>query len=478
MNYILNKLFSTPLSDQASMPSGFGVHPNGVPIFKGSNPPPGFEDILATIQVDQLPEYASAVRKRLEPSLAKDCLGATLGDRFFTEYNVFYTVVFADDVKWIFKVPGETKMDSDGNYLARIHLRYKASLMRVLRRETSIPVPDVYDFNDTCDNELNCPFTLMEYITGVPLMETWFDTEASPAETKTRRTRALTDLAAAMVQLDRYRFDHSGMAVFDTDGRISGTAFPKPTRLDITPEEVSDLTAQFTPQLYYIWRLNGLDAPRDNLGHGAMKLLKMLFEWIPTPADDGKGPFVLAQMLIKGNKILVGPDGAVQAILGWDYAEAVPRAIGNDAYPPWLMVNGFWCDEEPEGVPPPSESEETLAFYRKVYADQIQAHRPKGGPPSQTRNSIIYLSLMNATKGSEPFMPVLEVIMRLILREIREEVLPRLRATPGAKAAEVDLGMLELSTLCQRLHKGDTTEEELELLKMGYEALLSGDDIL
>lgn len=139
------------------------------------------------------------------------------------------------------------------------------------------------------------------------------------------------------------------------------------------------------------------------------------------------------------------------------------------------MINGFWCDEVLEGTP---ESDDTLASYRKVYADQIRAHQPKGAPPPQTRNSIIYLLLLNATWGRKPYMPVLEDIMRFIHQAIREEVLPRLRATSGAKAAGIDLGMLELSTLCERLNNDETTEEERELLKMGYEALLSGDAII
>ncbi|PLN79791.1 hypothetical protein BDW42DRAFT_186504 [Aspergillus taichungensis] len=365
MNYILNKLFgTTPSLDQ-----GFGVHPNGVPTFKGSNPPPGFEDIIATIRVDQVPAYASA----------------------------------------IFKVPGETEVDSEGNYDARLRLSYKAKLRRVLRRETSIPVPDVYDFNETCDNELNCPFTRMEYITGVTLMQLWFDPKASPEEAKTRRTRALTDLAAAMVQLDRYRFDQAGAALFGDDGRISGTEFPDSGTLNIPPEAIPDLTARLTPKLYCILRLNGLELPPDGPVPGPMQLLTMLFDWMPTPEDDGKGP---------------------------------PSSAGTGRRP----------SRAPSATTPtPLDS----------------GPSPEGAPPPQTRNSIVYLSLMYATKGREPFMPVLEGIMRLILQTIREEVLPRLRATPGCKAAEVDLGNLEL-----RLR------EELELLKMGYEALLHGDAIL
>ncbi|PLB33131.1 uncharacterized protein BDW47DRAFT_130202 [Aspergillus candidus] len=204
----------------------------------------------------------------------------------------------------------------------------------VLRRETNIPVPDVYDFSGTRDNELNCPFTLMEYISWIPLMEAWFDEEVSPAEAEKRRTRALADLVAAIVQLDRYRFDQVGLAVFGADGRISGTDITNRMKPNATNDKIAESLPLLTPKLYVAWRLHEMDMSPDDPVRGAVNLLKMLLDWIPNPADNGKGPFVLAQMKIGANKILVGPDGAIQAILGWEAAEVIPRAIGNDAYPP------------------------------------------------------------------------------------------------------------------------------------------------
>ncbi len=51
--------------------------------------------------------------------------------------------------------------------------------MYLIRRETTIPVPEVYAFDTTLENELGCPFILMELKYGKLLQDVWFDQEIS-----------------------------------------------------------------------------------------------------------------------------------------------------------------------------------------------------------------------------------------------------------------------------------------------------------
>ncbi len=51
--------------------------------------------------------------------------------------------------------------------------------MRLIRRETTIQVLEVYAFNATLENELGCPFILMKLKYGKLLQDVWFDQEIS-----------------------------------------------------------------------------------------------------------------------------------------------------------------------------------------------------------------------------------------------------------------------------------------------------------
>ena len=88
-------------------------------------------------------------------------------------------------------------------------LTSEAMTMRLVRRDTNIPVPDVYSFDASLDNEAHCPFIMMEYLQGRPLYELWFQ-RSSDAAQKRFRTRVLQELAAAMAQLNNLRYSEGG----------------------------------------------------------------------------------------------------------------------------------------------------------------------------------------------------------------------------------------------------------------------------
>lgn len=71
--------------------------------------------------------------------------------------------------------------------------------MRLIKRETTVPIPEVYSFNTSTHNNLGCPFILMEYIEAVPLHEIWFEESSSTAVIEPRQAQILQDLAAAVV---------------------------------------------------------------------------------------------------------------------------------------------------------------------------------------------------------------------------------------------------------------------------------------
>ncbi len=123
--------------------------------------------------------------------------------------------------------------------------------MQMLKRETSIPLSKVHLFDASMNNELNCPYILMNYIEGVPLSELWFNYTFPMTNLLVEQFRAviLMNLAEAMVQLRRYKFDKDDSPLFDEEGVLTDVEPAKvanlPTMLDRISKGNSDQSAIF-----------------------------------------------------------------------------------------------------------------------------------------------------------------------------------------------------------------------------------------
>ena len=116
----------------------------------------------------------------------------------YGSYHIVFVLNFADGLRWALKLPATGHPDRFDETAARA-LTSEALTMRLLKRQTTVPVPEVYSFDASFDNDINCPFILMEFIAGIPLYDCWFDKEASKVSVEQRRARTLQDIAAVML---------------------------------------------------------------------------------------------------------------------------------------------------------------------------------------------------------------------------------------------------------------------------------------
>ncbi|KAI1398274.1 hypothetical protein F4819DRAFT_469166 [Hypoxylon fuscum] len=217
--------------------------------------------------------------------------------------------------------------------------------MRLLNRNTTMPIPEVFDFSSTTKNSLKRPYIMMSLVTGKSLYDVWFSHRlqgVSHEDVLKYRTRALTDVARAMVQLSSFSFDQGGALVFDAAGELSGVA---PSRLEATLDHCTchEGSNNFTvyaeravtdsTKKYYTAPLD-LEPKQKPINCALNTLLRLLISWIPEP--ESEKPFVLEFPGFDIQNIIVEEDGKVLAMLGWDDAEAVPRSYGNMSYPGWL----------------------------------------------------------------------------------------------------------------------------------------------
>jgi hypothetical protein len=143
-----------------------------------------FSSDLASIRLDLLPGYAWAVWRNIDrdnDDARRDKVESiSIGSPIFGSYHVLFPVKFGNGTRWPLKVTANGTRDQFDQSAARA-LRSEALVMQLLRRETTIPLPEVFAFNTTCNHDLNCPFILIDFVSGKSLYHCWFD-KTSPKE--------------------------------------------------------------------------------------------------------------------------------------------------------------------------------------------------------------------------------------------------------------------------------------------------------
>lgn len=184
-----------------------------------------FSAVLSTLNREKLPLVAEAALRRVQPHQpASKTKLPSVGEPIYGSFHVLFPLVFDTDLRWLVKIPinGTANKWDD---LSASALVSEVDTMRLLKRETTIPLPEVLDFSPTTQNVLGCPYIIISFISGIPLYDVWFGHHLngiSPATTRLRRIRSLESITSAMVQLGKFSFRTSGRLLFGGDGNLSG----------------------------------------------------------------------------------------------------------------------------------------------------------------------------------------------------------------------------------------------------------------
>lgn len=265
--------------------------------------------------------------------------------------------------------------------------------MRLIRRETTIPVPEVFAFDASLENELGCPFILMELIYGKSLAEVWFDQEISQPMREQIRIRSLQGIAEAMAQLNSLTFSQGGSLLFDAKGNFAGVGSSNVVDIekqyDNMRSEDYDNTMAFRqtgpfedPKSYLLALLDAREGKqkRSIVRQGAYKLLRLFIEWSLMDAGSQEKQFVLTHPDFDNQNILVKDDGSLAGIIDWDWTAAVPHCIGPQSLPKFLVQDydpGNYAYDVEAGEPREgfaADSPAELACYRAMYAQFMEAY--------------------------------------------------------------------------------------------------------
>ncbi|RFN47676.1 altered inheritance of mitochondria protein 9, mitochondrial [Fusarium flagelliforme] len=150
---------------------------------------------LTTIAEHSLRALASRVARDVGISTDSSFDNTALVRRISGSYNIVH-IMEVETTKLVIRVPafgwgaGMSKAAADA-------LKSQVATMRLIRKKTKVPVPEVYSFDATDANEINAPFICLEFIPGQTVSDIWLDSRDETFRNQLR-LKILTSLAKTM----------------------------------------------------------------------------------------------------------------------------------------------------------------------------------------------------------------------------------------------------------------------------------------
>ncbi|KAH7138404.1 hypothetical protein B0J11DRAFT_395196, partial [Dendryphion nanum] len=299
------------------------------------------------------------------------------------------------------------------------NLRSEVGTMKFVRKETSIPVPRVYAWDDRNNNVIQAPYIIMEFIDNPGAHTLWFPTrkgglgftykgcnEPSPALEAKRQT-FLKSLASLMAQLSAIEFHKIGYLNFDDP-----KARPRVTHYYEDKDDVPTRVPAFsTSKKYWTHIAQYLHSNLMRSGKsydlhrsyntGMLLFLTQIFA--TPPLDTSKAhpftyteTFTLTHTDLNLQNILVDAStGAIAGIIDWDRCGTKPRPIGPTSVPLFLQEDWlYWVDWDY------FQSKPRLEYYRNCYAKYMMeatwSEKNGVGDGILTLKSAIYHAALEA----------------------------------------------------------------------------------
>jgi aminoglycoside phosphotransferase (APT) family kinase protein len=286
-----------------------------------------------------------------------------------------------------------------------IMLENEARLMRYIKLNTDIPIPEVIQWCSMVWNPLGAPYILMKKLEGKSAFSLWFTDENSnmddelylqadyPSKTlAVKRATLLRSLAKHMADLAKLDFPELGMP--NCDGKKDETPKVGPIYhwRSKEPSKFENRGTFKSTWKYVLNRLRNLDESiqekiegeslaRDDVSaqfmRGDISFMSLVFspDIFPHCSDRDRlqrlatpETFTLHHNDLDLQNILTDGDGNVTGILDWDGCMAAPRFVGSAAVPKFLCADWF-PDQDLERSP---HLPWKLDEYRKQYAKYLE----------------------------------------------------------------------------------------------------------
>ncbi|KAH7264790.1 kinase-like domain-containing protein [Fusarium redolens] len=359
----------------------------------------------------------------LATRIAKDVLHVLPGNAELLKtvsgsYNIVH-IVQLETVKLVIRIPatgwgyGMTKAAADA-------LASQVTTMRFIKEQTGAPVPEVYSWDPTNNNEIGAPFICMSFVTGETVSSVWFKDSMDAEAREQFRLNILTSIAAIMAKFSSMTFDKIGSLmqaedgsifvgpVFEWDEKDDGSVHAKAGRTYFSTDEF--MACSMEP------------ATRDNVwGYAEAKVLKILLE--NSPLLHSHSHFVLCPPDFDSQNVLVDEEGKVTGFIDWDHCQTVPRHLGYAAYPGWITRDWDPLMYGWPHMPGFEDSPDDLQRYRAHYNKEMCKELSGQGDCALTKDSHIAEAVFIAAFSSMSRLEICRKFVEVALNLHKEDSL-------------------------------------------------------
>jgi aminoglycoside phosphotransferase (APT) family kinase protein len=365
---------------------------------------------LARIPEDDIIALASRIGSQV---LRVSTNNAKLVKRVSGSYNIVH-IIQLETMKLVIRVPatgwgaGMTKTAADA-------LASQVAVMRLVRQKTKAPVPEIYDWDPTNNNEIGAPFICMAFLPGETASHVWFDQSNGTKAREELRLNILTSLSNIMAQFNSISFDKIGSITAAEDGSFSLGPIYRWLENDDGSIQVTADRTYFSTMEFLVCNMRFKDAKDSVWGRAESKMLETLIQ--NSPDLDSYSRFVLCPPDFDSQNVLVDDKGNVTGIIDWDLCRTMPPHLGYASYPGWItrdwdpLMYGWPFEQEYEDSP------ETLQRYRAHYNKELGKALSWRGDWRYTENShvaeAVWIAMLNSTNRMDICRKFVEVALEL-----------------------------------------------------------------
>lgn len=307
----------------------------------------------------------------------------------------------------------------------RDQLTRSNNIMRYLKQNTAIPVPEVFHWDTELDNVIGAPYTIMAAVDGESPKDIWFKgvfAENNPMDAdydmnadcgfgfkrvnqvkglEAKRQNILKSLATTLAEFRHLKFDKLGSLScpdggdgplevipfsnlcygrkevgYSAESGMDGKCF------NHTISSLQFLLGKMKSQFEYDEEdpidadTNSLtdsedEPPMDaDIKRGLEKLYRIVLCCLPIPPRGKPETFVLAPPDFGSQNIKCNEDGEITALLDWDCIDTRPRLIGWCLPPDWLSMDWYRSERYtwPDHVMAPKDFDK----YRNYFAGYLK----------------------------------------------------------------------------------------------------------
>ncbi|KAJ3760602.1 hypothetical protein EV360DRAFT_68557 [Lentinula raphanica] len=266
-----------------------------------------------------LERIASAIRRF--PCTLIDTDKISIGKR-----NVVFFLRFDDGVEWAarlrnpFKQANPAHDKETSQRLETLSIESEIATIACIRERTTIPVPEILGHDCTFENDLGCPYMLMNRIKGWPIPDV---VQLAGGITEAQILKIHAQMAAVTWQL-------ALKCTFPVIGQLQarkneGGSFPLDQIIDRHARQVGPFHSSTD---YYATRseMIYLEAKRKDLDQTSLESAQLHIRASPLTFDQtvDKGPFPLQHPDLHRQNVLIDRDWNIVAIIDWSWCSTVP----------------------------------------------------------------------------------------------------------------------------------------------------------